>query len=114
MMHEEIIKALAIDNTKEYRHELSQYRIKHDFTRFRYTNAKIRNCSKIYREEYDDGTTSTLTFYTPIISYETCTAIVDETNKVFYEIGKWSRTTSRQMTQIYNTFYRDFERVLIV
>lgn len=113
-MHEEIIKVLAIEMTQEYRHELSEYRIKKDFTKFRYTSAKIRNCSKIYREYYDDDRPVALTFYTPIISYETCTAIADDTNKVFYEIGKWSRTTSRQMTQIYNEYYRDYQRVLIV
>ena len=40
-------------------------------------------------------------------SYNTIVGFVDYTENVFYEIGKYSRTTSKQMTQIYNTLFSD-------
>lgn len=113
MLNNEIIWAIARQHTTEYQKELSQYQIKKYYGRFNYTQAKIRNSQLSFKQEFDDGTYDTEVKYTPIISYYTCTAIVDHTNKVFYEVGKYSRTTSKQMTQIYNRFYRDYQRVLI-
>ena len=47
-------------------------------------------------------------------SYNTIVGFVDETENMFYEIGKYSRTTSRQMTQIYNMcFSKNYPRVFV-
>lgn len=45
-------------------------------------------------------------------SYNTVVGLVDINEGVFYELGKWSTTTSKQVTQFYNRYYRNFERVL--
>ncbi len=45
-------------------------------------------------------------------SYNTIVALVDISEGVFYELGKWSTTTSKQVTQFYNAYYRNFKRVL--
>ena len=46
-------------------------------------------------------------------SYETIVALIDISDGVFYELGKWSVTTSKQVTQFYNRYYRNFTRVLV-
>lgn len=112
-MNKEIVRSLAHDYTREYCYNMCQYHLRIYHDRFHYTQAKIRNTCKIFRQEFDDGTFDSPIYYTPIISYSTCVAIVDETNKVFYEVGKYSRTTSKQITRIYNELYSDYERVFI-
>ena len=47
-------------------------------------------------------------------SYDTIVAVVDIMNFKFYELGKWSTTTSKQVTQYYNKYYGNFERYLVV
>ena len=55
----------------------------------------------------------------PIRSYETIVALaikVTQSNKTtyeFYEIGKYSRTTSKQVTQIYNKLYSTYDRYYV-
>ena len=51
--------------------------------------------------------------YKLIKSYKTIVGLVDYDEKVVYEIGKYSQTTSKQFTQICNCFYRGFERKYI-
>lgn len=46
-------------------------------------------------------------FIIPLKSYDTIVGFVDCTNKVFYEVGKYSCTTSKQMTQVYNAYFND-------
>lgn len=46
-------------------------------------------------------------------SYNTIVGFVDYTENVFYEIGKYSRTTSKQMTQIYNSLFDDCIRIFV-
>lgn len=47
-------------------------------------------------------------------SYETIVGFVDCTENIFYEFGKYSRTTSKQMTQIYNMlFSADYDRIFV-
>ena len=41
--------------------------------------------------------------YKLIKSYETIVAIIDFDMDTLYELGKWSSTTSKQVTQIYNS-----------
>lgn len=110
-MNSEIIRGLAQQYTSEYRNS-SEYEIKNNYYRFNYTQAKIYKYYKFYTEELKDGFTE-LYQLTPIISYQTCVAIADEKHGVFYEIGKYSNTTSKHCTQIYNTYYRYYKRVLI-
>ena len=46
-------------------------------------------------------------------SYNTIVGLIDISDGVFYEINKYSTTTSKQVTQFYNRYYRNFERVLV-
>ena len=45
-----------------------------------------------------------------IKSYQTIVGIVDDQEADFFEIGKYSRTTSKQVTQIYNSMFSDCTR----
>lgn len=110
-MNNEIIKRLAQEYTSEYRNS-SEYTIKRDYERFNYTQAKIYKYYRFYPEELSNDTPEYIKLI-PIISYQTCVAIVDDNEKVFYEVGKYSTTTSKHCTQIYNTYFRDYKRVLI-
>lgn len=47
----------------------------------------------------------------PIMSYTTVVGFAY--NGVVYEIGKYSRTTSKQFTQICNTYFSDYKRTYI-
>ena len=47
-------------------------------------------------------------------SYNTIVALVDIYHGKFYELGKWSTTTSKQVTQFYNSSYGHFTRCLLV
>ena len=56
--------------------------------RFRHCNAYISNCI--------------LNRYFLVKSYDTIVAVIDDQEGELYELGKWSRTTSKQVTQIFN------------
>lgn len=45
--------------------------------------------------------------YFLVKSYSTIVAVIDDQNGELYELGKWSKTTSKQVTQIFNM--KDFE-----
>lgn len=45
-----------------------------------------------------------------IKSYSTIVGIVDDQEADFFEIGKYSRTTSKQVTQIHNQMFPDTTR----
>ena len=47
----------------------------------------------------------------PIKSYNTIVAFAYQGQ--FYEIGKYSRTTSKQVTQIYNRFFSNYDRFFV-
>ena len=49
--------------------------------------------------------------YDLIKSYSTIVGLVDNENQTMYELGKWSRTTSKQITQIHNQLYGNYELV---
>ena len=40
--------------------------------------------------------------YFLVISYNTLVAVIDDQQGELYELGKWSVTTSKQITQLYN------------
>ena len=50
-------------------------------------------------------------FVLPIMSYETVVGFVYE--RVVYEIGKYSQTTSKQMTQICKAYFSDYDRIFM-
>ena len=51
--------------------------------------------------------------YRLLKSYETIVVLVDINNGKYYELGKWSSTTSKQVTQFFNEYYRNWERYLL-
>lgn len=55
---------------------------------FRHCNAYISNC--LFNR------------YFLIKSYNTIVAVIDDQQGELYELGKWSKTTSKQVTQIFN------------
>lgn len=48
-------------------------------------------------------------FVLPIMSYETVVGFVYD--NIVYEIGKYSQTTSKQFTQICNTYFSNCDRI---
>ena len=63
---------------------------------FRHCNAYISNC--LFNR------------YFLIKSYNTIVAVIDDQQGELYELGKWSRTTSKQVTQIFNmTDYESYK-----
>ena len=64
--------------------------------RFRNCNAYISQCLK--------------NRFFLIKSYNTVVGIVDDQEADFFEIGKYSQTTSKQVTQIYNSRFNDCDR----
>ena len=50
-------------------------------------------------------------FVHPFRSYETVVAYVDFDTNVLYEVGKYSQTTSKQVTQYYNQVANANERI---
>ena len=73
------------------------------WTRFDYKQAWFSNRLYVL-----DGT------YRLLKSYSTIVAVVDITNNKFYELGKWSATTSKQVTQYHDTYYSECQRYLLV
>jgi hypothetical protein len=51
--------------------------------------------------------------YTFIKSYQTIVAIIDHDERKLYELGKYSQTTSKQVTQIHNSMFRGYDRELV-
>lgn len=71
------------------------------YDRFNYCNAYIA-CDTIPVKDDETDTWHTIRL---IKSYNTVVAFYDETTHCFCEIGKFSRTTSKQLSQIYNKYY---------
>lgn len=46
-------------------------------------------------------------------SYSTICGYIDKTEQKFYEYGKYSQTTSKQITMYYKRYYSNYERVYI-
>ena len=64
------------------------------------------NKCNAYTARYNDQ-------YDLIRSYTTIVGIVDKSNRMMYELGKWSKTTTKQMTLIHRNLYGycEFARV---
>ena len=68
--------------------------------------ARFHSCNAYVSEELDDR-------YVLIKSYSTIVGIADTETKEVLEVGKYSRTTSKQFTQICNQRFRNYERLYI-
>jgi len=51
--------------------------------------------------------------YRLIKSYNTIVGMVDLKESNFYQFGWFSKTTSSQLTKIYNAFYRSLDRIMV-
>lgn len=71
------------------------------YNRFKSCNAYIASEEITVK----DGETNTWHRVRVIKSYNTVVAFYDYNEHCFCEIGKFSRTTSKQLTQIFNTYY---------
>lgn len=80
--------------------ELEKKMYKHKYFR-------LHGCQGWYSELLEDK-------YILFKSYDTVVAIVNNQTKCFIELGKWSRTTSKQVTRFYNEFFGTYRRILIV
>ena len=49
--------------------------------------------------------------YDLIKSYSTIVGLVDKEERVFYELGKWSQTTTRQINKIHKDIYTYYDFV---
>ena len=78
------------------------------------TYHRFRSCNAYIADELidvQDDTDGTIHSVRLIKSYDTIVAFYDYDNDVFCEIGKFSPTTSKQCTQIYNQEFRNSERI---
>lgn len=83
----------------EYKNLVKCYKGKVDYERFNQCNAYI-----------SDLILSNLNSFRLIKSYNTIVAVINIETGEYIEFGKYSRTTSKQVSQIYNTYYRNFKR----
>lgn len=70
-----------------------------NWTQFNHCNAYISNCIN--------------NRFFLIKSYNTIVGIVDDQEAQIFEIGKYSRTTSKQFTQIHRKMFSDCERFYV-
>ena len=75
-----------------------------EWERVNYTNSYIGNMQVVIIGEDVHPVT-------PIKSYDTVVAFVHWDSGYLVEVGKYSRTTSKQITQIHNNHFRFRERV---
>lgn len=90
----------VMNTEKEIMLNLGQfYRNQCEWKQFNHCQAWVSEI--IYNSAYD------VTFQL-IKSYNTIVGFVDHNNGEYIALGKWSRTTSKQQTQIYHTYFRDY------
>lgn len=53
------------------------------------------------------------TIVNAIVSYDTVVGFADVCNGIIYEYGKYTPTTSKQFTQICNSWYHNYKRVFV-
>lgn len=93
-MKQPIMNATIASAIKKY----LQYNYTDGYDRFNYTNAYI---GKTYRFVPVNIGTDVYEFCVcPIKSYETVVAFIDLQTDTVYECGKYSKTTSKQLSQI--------------
>ena len=90
----------------DIRNALQCDRMNIDWVRFNYCNAYTTGGALVEVTIGNDDY-----YVMPILSYTTVVGFVYD--GVVYEIGKYSRTTSKQFTQICNSLYYNCERVFI-
>lgn len=77
-----------LKETNSFVHCYNPFKFADKWTRFDYKQCWVSNCIK--------------NRYFLVISYNTLVAVIDDQNGELYELGKWSTTTSKQVTQLYN------------
>lgn len=91
MKTQEIINATANNILKATNSFVSAYypkRFADSWTQFGKKQCWVSNCIK--------------NRYFLVISYDTLVAVIDDQQGELYELGKWSVTTSKQITQLFN------------
>ena len=79
---------LILKNCNAFVHCYEPRRFAEKWVRFGSKNMWVSNCIK--------------NRYFLVISYNTLVAVIDDQQGELYELGKWSVTTSKQVTQLYN------------
>ena len=74
---------------------------------------RYKSTKSFYGFWVDIDTTEVQAKVVPILSYKTIVAYVDLDEEVFYEYGKYSASTSRQVTGMYNQFWSTFRREFV-
>lgn len=87
--------------------ELEYHNNENIYRQFRTSKFYIGDTRRYYIPEEVD------IFIIPLKSYGTIVGFVDCTNKVFYEVGKYSRTISKQMTQAHKAYFYDCIRLYV-
>ena len=95
---------LDIIVANDIRNALQCMRTSIEWVRFNYCNAYTTNGSFVEVIIGND-----VYNVLPILSYTTVVGFFYD--GIVYEIGKYSRTTSKQFTQICNTYFSDYERI---
>lgn len=90
----------------DIRNSLQSMRMNIDWVKFNYCNAYTTEGALVEITIGNDNY-----YVLPILSYTTVVGFAY--NGVVYEIGKYSRTTSKQFTQICNTYFSNYDRIYI-
>lgn len=85
----------------DIRNQLQANRLNIKWNKFNSCNAYIGELTEVII-----GNDSYMVY--PVMSYTTVVGFCCKDG--FYEIGKYSRTTSKQVTQIFNSYYSHMER----
>ena len=76
---------------------LEHYQVTNEWTQFRHCQAWLSG--HIYNSAYNKN-------FRLMKSYNTIVAFIDCDTSEFISLGKWSRTTSKQTTQIFNAIFK--------
>ena len=90
--------------SNKIRDYLQQISYKTEWRQFRSCNAYIGNDKDIIIDKTNFNVI-------PFRSYDTVVGYIDTETCVLYEVGKYSQTTSKQVTQYYNTLTNVNERI---
>lgn len=74
---------------------------------------QFKSTKSWYGDFVDINTDTVQARVRPVLSYKTIVGYFDCDEGVFYEYGKYTPTTSKQITQIYNKLWSRFDRVLV-
>lgn len=102
------IKKLSDTQAREVAAMLTFMKNNIEWTQFKHCNAFIS--ATFERVRLNNGEALTVS---AIKSYNTIVAFYDYDSQTLYEVGKYSRTTSKQITQIFRCFFENRSRVFV-